>query len=130
MMSDQKTKQTTRRAAGAAGLLVGVLAVLAGSRVLLGLSIPGYTVLRPLVVYNVLAGAVSIVAGLGLWTGRSWAPRLAAAIAAAHLIVLILLAGIAARGESVATESFGAMTFRSAVWLGIAWLVARRSPDA
>ena len=29
--------------------------------------------------------------------------------------------GTAARGKLVAAESFGAMVFRSVVWLGIAW---------
>jgi len=73
MRAARNTKQVTRRVAGAAGLLVGGLAVLAGSRVLLGLSIPSYAVLRSLVLYNVFAGGISIVAGLGLWAGRYWA---------------------------------------------------------
>ena len=112
----------TRRVAGAAGLLVGGLSVLAGSRVLLGLSIPSYAVQRWLVLYNVFAGGISIIAGLGLWSRRYWAPRLAAVIAAVHMIVLIVLVGSSALGESVATESVGAMTFRSVAWLGIVWL--------
>lgn len=122
MRATRNTKQVTLRVAGAVGLLVGALAVLAGSRVLLGLSIPSYTVLRSLVLYNVFAGAISIVAGLGFWAGRYWAPSLAAVVAAAHVVVLILLVGFSALGESVASESFGAMTFRLVVWLGIVWL--------
>jgi hypothetical protein len=120
----------TRRIAGAVGVLVGVMSILAGSQVLLGFSVPGYTVWRLLVAYNVLAGVVSVVAGAGLWRGAHWSSRLATAIAAAHLTVLLILAGASARGALVASESFGAMTFRSVVWLAIAWIARRRSPSA
>ncbi|NJN00687.1 MAG: hypothetical protein HC793_03590, partial [Aquincola sp.] len=36
--------------------------------------------LRSLVLYNVFAGGISIVAGLGLWAGRYWALWLAASL--------------------------------------------------
>lgn len=116
------SRKTSRRLAAATAVLIGAASVLAGSQVLLGLSTPGYTVLRWLVVYNVLAGAVAILAGMGLWTAARWSPGLSIGIAGAHLIVLLFLVQVFARDAAVAAESLTAMLFRSIVWLGIAWV--------
>ncbi len=58
-----QTNLAVRSAAGI-GLLVGALSAIAGVRVLAG-SDPGYVVLTWLVEYNVAAGVVGVVAGMG-----------------------------------------------------------------
>jgi len=102
------------------GMLVGLLSVVAASRVLLGSMQPSYVVLPALVIYNLAMGVVSLVAGLGLYANRLWAGKLSSFIAAGHLIVLLTLTALYLAKHAVATESLGAMVFRSAVWLGIA----------
>lgn len=119
------TSKTKKRLAGAAGVVVGLTAVIAGARVVLGFSQPAYTVIPWLVIYNVVMGAVAVLAGAGLWGNRAWATKLAGVIAIAHVVVLALLLLARLMGESVAVESVGAMTFRSAVW-GFIALLARR----
>jgi len=108
------------RLIGILGMFVGLLSVVAASRVLLGSMQPSYIVLPALVIYNLAMGIVSLVAGIGLYANRLWAGKLASYIAAGHLIVLITLTAFYLTKNAVATESLGAMVFRSAVWLGIA----------
>lgn len=120
------TPKTMKRLAGTAGVAVGLASVIAGARVLLGFSQPAYTVIPLLVLYNVAMGAVALLAGTGLWGNRAWAPKLAGVIALCHLAVLGLLLLAKFMGESIAAESVGAMTFRSAAWSAIA-LLARRA---
>ena len=55
-----------RSAAVIGGLFSGV-SVLAGTRVLTGVDVPGYVVLPWLVVYNVGAGLFGVAVGVGLW---------------------------------------------------------------
>ncbi|MCI0695408.1 hypothetical protein L0337_25790 [candidate division KSB1 bacterium] len=45
------TTKTKKRLAAAVGMLVGLASVIAGSRVLLGISQPAYTVILSLVIY-------------------------------------------------------------------------------
>lgn len=115
----------TRRVSSAIGVLFGAASVVAGLRVLTGLDLPGYVVLPWLVRYNVAAGLFGVVAGLGVWREARWAAGATAAMAAAHLIVLIVLVAMRTWGTDVANDSLGAMAVRVAIWTGIA-VVARR----
>jgi hypothetical protein len=108
------------------GALFSGISVWAGTRVLMGLDVPGYIVLPWLVLYNVAAGLFGVVVGIGLWTGRRWAIAAASVLTAAHLSVLIGLIALRASGGAVANDSLGAMTLRSIVWAVIA-LLARRA---
>ncbi|OFW14063.1 MAG: hypothetical protein A3F70_04435 [Acidobacteria bacterium RIFCSPLOWO2_12_FULL_67_14] len=114
------------RAAAAAGLLFGALSVIAGGRVLAGIDRPDYVVLPWLVRYNVAAGIVGVVAGLGLWRARRWAVRLAGTLAALHGGVLTALVAWQVTGEAVAVDSFVAMFLRTIVWSSIV-VVTRRA---
>ena len=114
------------RVAAAVGALFGALAVLAGSRVLIGLDVPDYVVLPWLVWYNVGAGLFGVAVAIGVWLGRSWATTAAVALAAAHGAVLTVLIVLRGGGVALANDSLGAMTLRTLVWSAIA-LVARRA---
>ncbi len=105
--------------AGIAGILIGLLSIISGSAVLLGIKQPDYNILRWLVIYNVTMGVVSIGVGIGIWSVRLWAIRIASYIASAHIVVLVILIIMYVSTVSVALQSIGAMTFRSLVWIGI-----------
>jgi hypothetical protein len=108
------------------GIIVGFLSIMAGSKVLLGISSPDYIVLHWLVTYNVSLGVVSLIAGAGLWGLRPWAISLAGLIAFSHALVLAVLIIFFISGKSVAHQSVLAMLFRTTVWLGI-FLVGKSS---
>jgi uncharacterized membrane protein (DUF2068 family) len=101
------------------GIIVGFLSIMAGSKVLLGISSPNYIVLHWLVIYNVSLGVVSVIAGAGLWRLRPWAISMAGLIAASHAFVLAALIVFFLSGRPVAHQSVLAMLFRTTVWVGI-----------
>ena len=103
-----------------------MLSGIAGWRVLAGIDRPDYVVLDWLVMYNVAAGLVGIVAGAGLWRLRPWAVDLARTLAAFHGAVLVVLIARRVTGGPVAVDSLVAMLLRTLVWATIA-VVARRA---
>jgi hypothetical protein len=48
-------------------IIIGTMAVVTGSRVLLGMFIPDYQFFTALVSYNVIMGTLSIVASILIW---------------------------------------------------------------
>ena len=114
--------------AGLIGIVVGAIAIFAGSAVLLGLKQPDYQVLRWLVVYNLVAGVVSALVGGAVLARRPWAARAAVLVTAVHVLVLLILIGLRATDSPVASASIGAMTFRSSAWVVVtllAWKAGR-----
>jgi hypothetical protein len=107
------------------GMAFGAMSVVAGTRVLAGVDRPDYVVLPWLVAYNVAAGAAGVVVGAGIWLWRGWGATGASVLAGAHAAVLGVLVGMRLVGESVATDSLGAMLLRSVVWLAIAGAARR-----
>ncbi|MFA5507857.1 MAG: hypothetical protein WC314_12755 [Vulcanimicrobiota bacterium] len=71
--------------------------------------------------FNFIAGFFYVTAGVGIWSRRTWAAPLAAAIAA--LTVLVFLAfGLHIFTDGLyETRTVAAMTLRSCVWLGLAF---------
>lgn len=119
-----------RRGLALAGLVFGAISVLAGTRVLAGIDVPDYVVLRWLVVYNVAAGAAGVIAGAGVWGARSWSLLSARLLAGGHAATLVTLVAMRAMGSPVARDSLAAMTFRTALWLAIAAVAARSRRSA
>lgn len=76
--------------------------------------------------FNWLAGFAYVAAGIGLLRGSAWAPRLAAVLAAATLLVFAALGVHIATGEPYEIRTVAAMTLRSLFWCGVA-LSSRRS---
>jgi hypothetical protein len=109
--------------------LFGIATLVAGARVLLGAD-PGYTVFRPLLIYNTAMGMAYLAAGVVAWRNVERGKQAAAAIFGLNCLVLGAVSYLYATGSGVAIESVRAMTLRTAVWLvlfvGLVW-VARRS---
>ncbi|GAB1412032.1 hypothetical protein MASR1M97_07680 [Candidatus Desulfobacillus denitrificans] len=81
-----------RRLCAGIAVAFGAVTLFAGGRVLLGAD-PGYTVFRPLLVFNTAMGAAYAAAGAAIWRDLAWGRNCAGAI---FLLNLLALAGIAA----------------------------------
>lgn len=95
-------------------VIIGFMAVVTGSRVLLGIFDPGYQYFASLVSYNVLIGAFSVYVGILMWQMHKKALLYSFIITGLHIIVLFLLLTIF--NDVISTNSIGAMSFRSIVW--------------
>lgn len=123
-MNDNPKTRIVQRLAAAIAVLFGVATLFAGTRVLLG-SDPGYTVFRPLLIYNVAMGAVYLAVGVVIWRNLTWGAYGAGAIFLLNLIVLAGIIILFRSGGAVAVESLRAMTLRTVVWLVLFVVVAR-----
>ena len=123
-MSGQRTSRT-QRAAAIVGGAFGVAGIVAGTRVLSGLDVPDYHVLRWLVVYNVVTSTAAVVVAVALWRGRRGAAHAAMGLAGAHALVLVALAALRVTGTGVANDSLAAMGIRTSVWALAAWTASR-----
>jgi hypothetical protein len=104
-------------------LLIGGMSVVSGSLVLLNYKIPDYTVLNWLVIYNVIFGAISILAAYFIWKNNAFAKKAIVSILASHTFIAIYLYFFS---ESVALESIKAMGFRVSVWIVIFLLTYKK----
>lgn len=95
--------------------IMGIMPTITGSRVLLGMFDPGYQYFTALIVYNIILGIFSVIAGIFIWQGKSKAPILSFIITVSHIIVLLLLLTIF--NDIIADKSINAMTFRSVIWI-------------
>ena len=105
---------------------VGILSIIAGSKVLLGLATKNYTVLNWLVIYNVIFGFISIVAAYLIWTKHIFTKKVIAFVLTSHVLLLIYLNFL---NETVASESINAMVFRVSVWSIIALIALNYNTD-
>ncbi len=97
-------------------LFLGLMSVFAGSKVLLGIDTKDYTILTWLVSYNVLLGVISIFVAYLIWQGKTIAKYLTLSILTLHFMVFAYLKFFS---TTVATESIGAMLFRTSIWVVI-----------
>jgi hypothetical protein len=95
--------------------IVGIMAVITGSRVLLGFFDPGYQYFTTLILYNVIMGAVSVIAGIFIWQRNNKALLFASTISSFHIIVLIML--LTVFSDVISGQSINAMIFRSVAWV-------------
>jgi hypothetical protein len=94
--------------------LVGAMSIAAGGMVMRGWR-PGYSILSWLPVYNFVVGLLTLVPAYLLWVNHRFALTASLAMFVLHTLVLLLLLTLF-RGQA-ATQSIGAMSFRSVVWL-------------
>lgn len=121
----------TRRLSALTAAVFGILTMIAGGRILLGLGEAGYTVVRPVLIFNTAMGVLYLIAAILIVRDfdRGW--MLASFIAVANLTVLAVIVVSRAAGGAVANETLAAMTLRTLVWLVIAILLGReRRPRA
>ena len=105
------TQQKRDRVAAILAVALGLLSVREGGAVLLGVTVPAYHVLPWLVWYNVVMGAVSVAAGVGIWKQLSWSGPLCLNILTLHGIVFAGLLALHQLGQDVAAQSIFAMLF-------------------
>lgn len=111
------------KAAGAIGLVFGLLTVFSGGMALFGGEAARAAVGNavPFVLwFNFVAGFAYVLAGLGLLLNRSWAVWLSIAIAVATVLVLAAFGLHVAGGGLYETRTLGAMLLRSTAWTWIA----------
>lgn len=121
-MPSPRTSRVIRILLATVAIGFGIATLFAGCRVLLGHD-PGYTVYRPLLLYNTAMGLAYVAAGVAIWRNARIARTAAGAIFLANLLVLIGILGIHRQGGAVAVDSLGAMTLRTGIWL-VLWLAA------
>ncbi len=123
------TQQKRDRVASILAVALGLLSIREGGSVLLGVTIPAYHVIPWLVWYNVAMGAVSVVAGVGMWMRSAWSIGLSVNILAFHGIVFFGLVGMQQYGQEVAMNSIFAMMFRTFTWIVIYLLLKWNRQD-
>ena len=101
--------------------IIGIMATITGSRVLLGMFNPGYEYFTALIVYNIIMGLVSLFAGVLIWKKNGKAFLVASLITTAHIIVFLLLKTVFS--DIISNHSVNAMTFRSVIWIIISIIV-------
>jgi len=106
--------------------IIGIMAVVTGSRVLLGFFDPDYQYFSELVSYNVIMGAVSVITGIYIWQKNNKAIFFALFITSAHIIVFLLLKTVFS--DVISDHSVNAMTFRSVIWIVFTVIVWKGMP--
>ena len=107
-------------------VIIGLMAVVTGSRVLLGFFDPGYQYFTALLLYNIILGVVSIITGILIWKQNNKALFLSGIIAGLHLTVLLSL--ITIFSDIIAEHSIKAMIFRSIIWIVFTIVLWKVSP--
>jgi hypothetical protein len=118
-----------RRIVAGVAVLFGLATLVAGLRVLLGRSDPGYLVFGPLLAFNTGMGVAYVAVGAAAWRSLRWGRNGAGAVFLLNLAAWLTVLVLGAAGAGVATESLRAMGFRTGVWLALlltlAWLHRR-----
>ncbi len=102
-------------------IIIGSMSIVTGLRVIGGFFDPGYQYFSTLVSYNVIMGAVSVIAGVYIWQQNRNALIYSGIITGSHIIVLLLLLTIF--NDVISDHSIGAMSFRSIAWIIITLVV-------
>lgn len=109
------------RLAAILALSIGLMAVFAGGRVLLG-TLPDYYVIDWLPIYNFTVGVITaLVTTILLWRNGRQAMLAAAGTLAAHMFVMLIL--MVGYRDVVASDSLRAMSVRIVTWIVILALV-------
>lgn len=111
--------KNTHKIASVLAFFIGIMSIIAGSKVLLGIDTKDYTVLNWLVIYNVIFGFISIIAAYLIWQKHRLTKTAIVVVLASHLLILLYLIIFS---ENIASESINAMTFRVSIWTIIALL--------
>jgi hypothetical protein len=116
--------------AAVVAVVFGIATLGAGTGVLSGTD-PGYTVFRPLLLFNTTMGLFYVAVGLLSWTNRRLGLFGAAGIAALNLLALCTIAYLYTPGGAIASTSIQAMVLRTVVWVALLGVLAyAESPDA
>jgi len=123
-MSHSQTRPSIiLRAAIAFGFIFGLLTLYSGGSVLFGPqeARDAAGAYMPFVVwFNFLAGAVYLVAAIGLWLGHYWGTRLAVLISLSTLVIAAFFAFQIIQGAEFEMRTVGALILRAGIWAGLA----------
>lgn len=75
--------------------------------------------------FNFLAGAIYVLAAVGLWFSEGWAAGLSAILALATAVVALGFAYVVLRGAPFEMRTVGALALRFVFWAGVAWSAYR-----
>lgn len=105
---------------------IGLMSIIAGSKVLLAIDSKNYNVLNWLVSYNVLFGFLSIATAYFIWSKNELLKLASIFIPVSHILILFYLIIFS---ENAASESIYAMVFRVSVWAVISLLITRLNTE-
>lgn len=111
-----------------AAVIFGLATIVSGGSVLFGtedIRARAGAIVPFVLWFNFVAGFAYCIAGIGLLKGRDWSIRLSVLIAIATVLVFVLLLFYAGLGGKYEVRTLAAMTLRSIVWIGIAFVSLR-----
>ncbi|MEX2584839.1 MAG: hypothetical protein WD315_00505 [Balneolaceae bacterium] len=106
-----------RKTAAATAIVFGVVTLIASSRILYLGSDPGYYVFFPLLIFNHVMGVFYVIAGYQIWRSKEKGKRFSLAIFSINFLVLFAIVIAYLIDIKIATESLGALSFRTVIWL-------------
>jgi len=125
------TQRKRDRVASILAIMLGLLALREGISVLIGLSVPDDHVLPWLSWYSAAMGAVSVIAGAGMWMKAEWCISLSVNILAFNVIVCGGLIGLDRFVQTVAMTSLFGTMFKAFTWIVIVSLLKwKRQPQS
>jgi uncharacterized membrane protein YvlD (DUF360 family) len=116
-----KQMKIINKVAAVFAIVIGGMAIVAGTKVLTGFAVPDYEFFNSLIIYNVVMGLISLFTGYLIWKNFEWALPLSALITGLHIIVLALL--LTAFNDIISSHSINAMLFRSVIWFVILFVM-------
>ena len=132
MTVDTRSVVLDRIVAGFA-LIFGVLTIVSGGRVLFGgpeAQVAAGNAVPFVLWFNFLSGFAYVGAAVGILLLKRWARYLAIALAITIVAVFAVFGWHVLSGGAYEMRTVGAMTLRSAVWIGIAIYLQRRAKAA
>ncbi|MEX0905651.1 MAG: hypothetical protein WD604_16450 [Balneolaceae bacterium] len=124
-VNNDKTYKRLQILTAIVAIVFGLFTVFAGSRVLLEISDPGYTVFLPLLIFNTVMGFVYIATGILIWRNTQKGGFASKLIFLLNLAVFCIILFLFFTGEKVAVESVMAIGLRTIVWGIIFWSVKK-----
>lgn len=104
-------------------LIFSLLTIVEGSQVLFGITQPEFSVLTPLLIYNVIMGILGLLVSGTIWLNHKKVMTFTIVVLIAHLSVLVVVGGIYMLSNAVALHSVQAMIIRVIVWLVIVLII-------
>lgn len=115
-------KQYLMKTFAAFAFIFSALTIIEGSLVLFKISIPGYKIFAPLLIYNIAMGVVGLFVSVQIWKRRQQAVKYSSIVAAVHATISIITAIIYFTHEIVAIDSVKAMVIRSLLWCAVSFV--------
>ncbi len=109
-------------------VVFGIMTLVSGGNVIFGPEIAREQAgdYVPIIVTLIFAsGFLYIVAGAGIWMGRDWAYKASLLITLATVFIALIFVGHIISGGDFEMRTVGALTLRTAIWLGISFALFR-----